>query len=180
MAVVVIVGVVRLSWKVMLCPAAVLLNTTLVPAVTPDANVAPLLCVSVSVLRDVFWPNVLVTLTVPALVAFNVNDCVLAVVPLTAPLMFKLPPAVVSVTSSVNVTPVAEPTVASPKLMALKPLVLICPAALMVLGDVAVKPPAKVNTSLALLPKVRVPVLLNTVGAWVPLMLVFDPNSAKL
>ncbi len=116
----------------------------------------------------------------PALVAFKVNDCVLAVVPLTAPLMFKLPPAVLRTTSSVNVTPVAEPTVASPKLMALKPLVLICPAALMVLGDVAVKPPAKLKVSAALLPKVKVPVLLNTVGARVPLMLEVEPNSAKL
>ena len=92
---------------------------------TESAKVAPLLFVSVSVLIDAVWPTVLVTLTVPALVAFKVNDCVLAVVPLTAPLMFKLPPAVVSTTSSVNVTPVAEPTVASPKLMAFKPLVLI-------------------------------------------------------
>jgi len=147
---------------------------------TADTKLAPLLFVSVKVLRDVVWPNVLVRLTAPALVAFKVRDCVLAVLPLTAPLIFKTPPAVVSVTSSVKVTPVAEPTVTSPKLMALKPLVLICPAAFMALGDVAVKPPAKVNTSLALLPKVKLPVLLNTVGAWVPLMLVFDPNSAKL
>ncbi len=157
-----------------------MLNTTLVPVVTPDVNVAPLLCVSVSVLRDVVWPNVLVTLTVPALVAFKVNDCVLAVVPLTAPLMFKAPPAVVSTTSSVNVTPVAEPTVASPKLITPTPLVLICPAALMLLGAVAVKPPAKVKVSVALLPKVKMPVLLKTVAACVPLMLVFDPNNAKL
>ncbi len=125
MAVVVSEGVVRLSWKVMLCPAVVLFNTTLVSALTVDAKVAPLLFVSVSVLRDVVWPTVLVTLTVPALVAFKVNDCELAVVPLTAPLMFRAPPAVVRATSSVNVTPVAEPTAASPKLMAFKPLVLI-------------------------------------------------------
>ena len=92
---------------------------------TADAKVAPLLCVSVSVLRDVVWPTVLVTLTVPEFVAFRVSDCVLAVVPLTAPLMFKLPPAVLSTTSSVNVTPVAEPITLSPKLMAFKPLVLI-------------------------------------------------------
>ncbi len=145
-----------------------------------DAKVAPLLCVRVSVLRDVVWPNVLVTLTVPALVASRIRDCVLAVVPLTAPLIFKLPPAVVSVTSSVNVTPVAEPTVASPKLITPTPVVLICPAALMLLGDVAVKPPTKVNESAALLPKVRVPVLLNTVAACVPLMLVLLPRSARL
>ena len=112
--------------------------------------------------------------------AFKVSDWVSAVLPLTAPLMFKAPPAVVRVTSSVNVTPVAEPTTASPKLITPTPLVLICPAALMALGDVAVRPPAKVNTSLALLPKVRVPVLLNTVAARVPLMLVFEPNNAKL
>ena len=147
---------------------------------TDSAKVALLLFVSVRVLRDVVCPAVLVTLTVPALVAFKVSDCVLAVVPLTAPLMFKVPPAVVRTTSSVNVTPVAEPTVASPKLMALKPLVLICPAALMVLGDVAVKPPAKLKVSVALLPKVKMPVLLNTVGARVPLMLVFEPNNAML
>ena len=122
----------------------------------------------------------LVTLTVPALVAFNVNDCVLAVVPLTVPLMFKVPPAVVNTTSSVNVTPVGEPTVASPKLITPAPLVLICPAALMLLGAVAVKPPAKVNTSLALLPKVKIPVLLNTVAACVPLMLVLLPCKARL
>ncbi len=114
-----------MSAKLMLCPAAVLLNTTLVAAVTPDVNVAPLLFVSVRVLREVVWPNVLVTLTLPALVAFKVNDWVLAVMPLTAPLMFKLPPAVVRTTSSVNVTPVAEPTTASPRLMAFEPLVLI-------------------------------------------------------
>ncbi len=147
---------------------------------TADAKVAPLLFVSVSVFRGVVWPSELVTLTVPALVAFKVSDWVLAVLPLTSPLMFKLPPAVLSTTSSVIVTSVAEPTTSSPKLMALRPLVLICPAALMVLGAIAVKPPAKVNESAALLPKVRVPVLLNTVGARVPLMLVFDPNSAKL
>ena len=180
MAVVVSVGVVRLSWKVMLCPAVVLLNTTLVSALTADAKVAPLLFVSVRVLRDVVWPNALVTLTVPALVAFKVSDCVLAVVPLTAPLMFKLPPAVVRTTSSVKVTPVAEPTVASPKLIAFEPLALICPAALMAIGDVAVRTPAKVIMSVAWLPKVRVPVLLNTVAACVPLMFVLLPRSAKL
>ena len=147
---------------------------------TDSAKVALLLFVSVRVLRDVVCPAVLVTLTVPALVAFKVNDCVLAVVPLTAPLMFKLPPAVLRTTSSVNVTPVAEPTVASPKLMALKPLVLICPAALMALGAVAVKPPAKLNVSVALLPNVSVPVLLNTVATWMSLMLALEPNSAKL
>ena len=122
----------------------------------------------------------LVTLTVPALVAFKVSDWVLAVLPLTAPLMFNAPPAVVSTTSSVNVTPVGEPTVASPKWITPAPLVLICPAELMLLGDVAVKPPANVKLSVAWLPKVRVPVLLNTVGARVPLMLVFEPNNAKL
>ncbi len=122
----------------------------------------------------------LVTLTVPALVAFKVNDCVLAVVPLTAPLMFKAPPVVVRVTSSVRVTPVAEPTVASPKLITPTPLVLICPAALIELGEVAVKPPAKVKLSDALLPKVSVPVLLNTVAACVSLMLVLLPCKARL
>ncbi len=147
---------------------------------TVDAKVAPLLCVSVRVLRDVVCPNVLVTLTVPVLVAFKVSDWVLAALPLTAPLMFKVPPAVLSVTSSVNVTPVAEPTTASPKLIAFKPLVLICPAALMLTGDVAVKPPANVKLSVAWLPNVRVPVLLNTVGATVPLMLVLLPRSARL
>ena len=125
MAVVVSVGVVRLSWNVMFCPAAVLLNTKLVSALTADAKVAPLLFVSVSVLRDVVWPSELVTLTVPALVAFKVSDCVLAVLPFTAPLMFKLPPVVLSTTSSVSVTPVAEPKTLSPKLMAFKPVVLI-------------------------------------------------------
>ena len=87
----------RLSAKVMLCPAAVLLNTTLVAAVTPDVNVAPLLFVSVRVLREVVCPTVLVTLTVPALVAFKVSDWVSVVLPLIAPLMFRLPPAVVSI-----------------------------------------------------------------------------------
>ena len=112
--------------------------------------------------------------------AFKVSDWVSAALPLTTPLMFKAPPAVVSVTSSVKVTPVAEPTVASPKLIAFEPLVLICPAALMFEGAVAVRPRAKVNMSVALLPKVRVPVLLNTVGACVPLIFVFEPNKAKL
>ena len=157
-----------------------LLNTTLVSALTLDAKVAPLTCVSVSVLRDVFWPNVLVTLTLPALVAFKVSDWVLAEVPLTAPLMFKLPPAVVSTTSSVRVIVVAEPTTLSPKLMAFKPLVLIWPAALMALGAVAVRPPAKVKLSVALLPKVRVPVLLNTVGIWLLVTLVLLPCKTKL
>ena len=119
-------------------------------------------------------------MTVPALVAFKVNDCELTVLPLTAPLMFNVPPAVVSTTSSVSVTPVAEPTVASPKLMMPTPVVLICPAALIALGAVAVKPPAKVNESAALLPKVRVPVLLNAVAACVPLMLVLLPCKARL
>ena len=50
----------------------------------------------------------------------------------------------------------------------------------MLLGAVAVKPPAKLNTSLALLPKVKMPVLLNTVAACVPLMLVLEPNNVKL
>ncbi len=147
---------------------------------TADAKVAPLLFVSVRVLRDVVCPNVLVTLTVPALVASRIRDCVLAVVPLTAPLIFKLPPAVVSVTSSVNVTPVAEPTVASPKLITAAPLVLICPAALMLLGAVAVMPPAKLKVSVALLPKVKMPVLLNTVGAKALVTFVVPPSSAKL
>ena len=53
MAVVVSVGVVRLSWNVMFCPPEVLLNTTLVSALTADSKVAPLLCVRVRVLRDV-------------------------------------------------------------------------------------------------------------------------------
>ena len=87
----------------MFCPAEVLLNTTLVSALTADANVAPLLLVSVRVLSDVVCPSVLVTLTAPALVAFKVNDCELTVLPLTAPLMFNVPPAVVSTTSSVSV-----------------------------------------------------------------------------
>ncbi len=147
---------------------------------TLDAKVAPLLLVSINVLSEVVWPKVLVTLTVPALVAFKVSDWVLAVLPLTAPLMFNVPPAVVRVTSSVNVTPVAEPTTLSPKLIAFKPLVLICPAALMALGDVAVKPPANVKLSVAWLPNVRVPVLLNTVATWMSLMLVLLPCKAKL
>ena len=50
----------------------------------------------------------------------------------------------------------------------------------MALGDVAVKPPAKVKVSVALLPKVRVPVLLNTVATWMSLMVVLEPNRAKL
>ncbi len=44
---------VRLSAKVMDCPATVLFNTTLVSALTGDANVAPLLFVSVRFLSDV-------------------------------------------------------------------------------------------------------------------------------
>ncbi len=119
-------------------------------------------------------------MTVLAPVAFKVSDWVLAALPLTAPLMFKVPPAVLSVTSSVNVTPVGEPTVASPRLMMPTPLVLICPAELMLLGAVAVRPPAKVKLSVDWLPKVRVPVLLNTVAAMVPVMLVLLPRSAKL
>ena len=50
----------------------------------------------------------------------------------------------------------------------------------MLLGAVAVKPPAKVKLSVALLPKVSVPVLLNTVAACVPLMLVLLPCKARL
>ncbi len=50
----------------------------------------------------------------------------------------------------------------------------------MMLGAVAVKPPAKVNVSVALLPKVKLPVLLNTVAVCVPLMLVLLPRSARL
>ena len=43
----------RLSWNVMFCPAEVLLNATLVSALTLDANVAPLLLVSINVLSEV-------------------------------------------------------------------------------------------------------------------------------
>ncbi len=50
----------------------------------------------------------------------------------------------------------------------------------MVLGAVAVKPPAKVKLSVALLPKVKLPVLLNTVATWMSLMVVFEPNNTKL
>ncbi len=50
----------------------------------------------------------------------------------------------------------------------------------MVLGAVAVKPPAKLKVSVAWLPKVRVPVLLNTVATWMSLMVVYEPNNAKL
>ena len=51
MAVVVKTGVLRLSAKRMVRPATVSLNTTLVPVVTGALNTAPLLFVSVKVLK---------------------------------------------------------------------------------------------------------------------------------
>ncbi len=94
-------------------------------------------------------------------------------VPSTVPLSSKLPMPALKVVSSVRATG------AVPREM-LALVVLICPAALMFVGDVAVKPPAKVRLSVAWLPKVRVPVLLNTVAACVSLMLVLLPRSARL
>ncbi len=94
-------------------------------------------------------------------------------VPSTVPLSSKLPRPVLKVVSAVKATG------AVPRVM-LAFVVLICPAALMFVGAVAVKPPAKVRLSVAWLPKVRVPVLLNTVAACVPLMLVLLPRSARL
>ncbi len=93
--------------------------------------------------------------------------------PSTVPLNFKLPLPALKVVVAPKVTG------AEPRVM-LVLVVLICPAALMALGDVAVKPPANVKLSVAWLPKVRVPVLLNTVAACVPLMLVLLPRSARL
>ena len=50
----------------------------------------------------------------------------------------------------------------------------------MLIGAVAVKPPANVKVSVAWLPNVRVPVLLNTVATWMQLMLVLLPCKARL
>ncbi len=47
-------------------------------------------------------------------------------------------------------------------------------------GAVAVMPLTKVKLSVAWLPKVRVPVLLNAVAARVPVMFVLLPRSARL
>ena len=166
-------GVVKLSANVMVCPSVVSANTTLVPVVTALLNVAPLLFVSVSVLSDVLWPTAPVTLTAPVLLASKVNDWVLAVVPFTAPSTCNAPPAVVSHTSSAKVNAV----VLSPKVSTPTPLVLMWPAALMALGAVAVKPPAKLSASAAALPKVKLPVFKNVV---LPVMLVLVPNSSRL
>jgi len=102
LAVVVSVGVVRLSVKVMVCPATVLLNTTLVPAVTAAAKVAPLLCANVSVLRGLLLPTVPDTNTTPCVPARIVTACALGAMPfkvlpkvIFAPLA-KLPLSVVS------------------------------------------------------------------------------------
>jgi hypothetical protein len=127
----------------------------------------------VNVFNDVDWPTAPVTLTVPVLLASKVSDCVLAVVPFTAPPTFKVPPVVLSHASSAKVNAV----VLSPKIIAAAPLVLMWPAALMALGAVAVKPPAKLNVSAAASPKVKLPVFKNVV---LPLTLVFVPNSSKL
>ena len=136
-------------------------------------KVAPWLLVRVKVLSDVVWPTAPVTLTVPVLLASKVSDCVLAVVPLTAPPTFNAPPAVLSHTSSAKVNAV----LLSPKVMAPAPLVLMWPAALMALDAVAVRPPAKLKVSAAASPKVKLPVFKNVV---LPLTLVFVPNSSKL
>ena len=93
--------------------------------------------------------------------------------PFTAPPTVSMPPAVVSLVSSVKVTAV----LASPKLMAAAPLVLMRPAILMALAAVAVTPPAKLNVSVAALPSVKLPVFKKLVAL---LTLVLVPKSAKL
>ena len=50
----------------------------------------------------------------------------------------------------------------------------------MALGAEAVRPPAKLKVSVALLPKVKMPVLLNTVATWMSLMVVLLPCKARL
>jgi hypothetical protein len=171
--VVVNVGVVKLFANVTVCASVVSLNTTLVPALTALLNVAPWLFVSVRVLSDLVWPTVPVTLTAPVLLAFKANDWVLAVLPFTAPSTCNAPPAEVNHTSSARVNAVLlSPTVSTPA-----PLVLMWPAALMALGAVAVKPPAKLSASVEALPKVKLPVFKNVV---LPVMLVLLPNSSTL
>ena len=163
--------VLRLCAKRMVCPAVVSLNTTAVSAVTGALKVAPSLWLRVSVLSEVVWPKAPVTLTAPVEPAFKVNDWVLARVPLSAPLMFKAPPAVLSVTSSCNTSAV----LLSPKVMTAW-VVATVPPMLRLLGAVTTKPPSKAKLSVAASPKVKVPVFKNVVAA---VTCVFEPTNAR-
>lgn len=140
---------------------------------TWPVKVAPWLFTKVKVFNGVMAPIEPNTLTVPALVALSVSDWPSAAVPSIHPPTCNAPPAVVSQTWSVRVMPV----LASPKVIMPAPLVLMCPAAWMPLGAVAVKPPAKLNVSEAESPKVRLPVWLNTV--WL-VTVVNAPKSLRL
>lgn len=166
-------GVVKSSAKLMVRAAVVSVNTTLVLALTSPLNVAPLLCTKVNVFKGVTKPTVLATFNAPVAVASMVSDWASAVEPSTAPPNVNAAPPVVNHAWSVNVMAVP----ASPRLITPAPLVLICPAMLMWLGAVAVKPPVKINVSVAASPKVKVPVLLNTVLAATA---VLAPSNFKL
>ena len=167
----VIAAVLRLLAKRMVLPALVLLSTTAVAAVTGALKVAPSLWVSVRVWSDALWPIEPVTLTAPAAPAFKVSDWLLALVPLTAPLRVKAPPAVLSVKWLFNTNGV----LLSPKVMAVL-TVLTVPPKLRLLGAVTTKPLSKVKTSEAESPSVKMPVFKKDAA---PLTCVLSPPKTK-
>ena len=65
----------------MVCPATVLLNTTLVPVVTGLLKVAPLLFVKVKVRKGVVLPTAPETNTTPLVPALSVTACALLAAP---------------------------------------------------------------------------------------------------
>ena len=150
-------------------------SATLVPVVTALSKVAPLLCTKVNVFNATLWPTLPTTLTAPVLPALSVNDCVLAVVPLTAPPSVRLPPLVLSVRSSPKVSAV----LLSPKLMAVW-VVFRVPAALRPAGAVALIPPAKVRVSPAALPSTKLPVFKKVVAVLAALTCVCVPSNSTL
>ena len=112
-----------------------------------------------------------VTSTRPDAPAFKVSDWVLAVLPLTAPLIVNAPLPVRSVKSSFNTSAVSL----SPRVMAVL-LVPTVPPKLRPLGAAATKPPSKARLSLAALPNVTLPVFKKVVA---PLTCVLPPTKAR-
>ena len=112
-----------------------------------------------------------VTSTRPDAPAFKLSDWVLALVPLTAPLIARAPPAVVSVRWSFSTSAV----LLSPKVMAVL-VVPTVPPRLRTLGAAATKPPSNARLSLAASPSVKLPVFKKVVA---PLTCVLPPTKAR-
>ena len=125
------------------------MNVT-VPALAGVAAVV----VSVLNAPSVAPPTAAVNVVAPVVLTVNDLAVKLAVLMVPPKLTLALPAA--TDTSSVN-------TQGAPPKVTAAFAVLIRPAALMLLGAVAVKPPAKLKASVASSPKVKLPVWLNTV-----------------